>query len=165
MVDIQLIIYTAIGAAILALIAVVGSNFSIIVSTVSRWNANMIERGRVQKARREVLYGRGIAPDDIGIEPPVPGTVWSLANAENTGTSVPVREIASRADVLDILARAKVDGKYLFTGNKLADLFTGTAYAASRNVILEEIAAIRNPEKPAVNHRPGAPLKRPANGW
>jgi hypothetical protein len=107
----------------------------------------------------------GAEDDGIGIEPPVPGVVLSALEAEHTGTSIPVREITTRGDVLDILARVKADGKYLFTGNKLADLFTGTVYAASRNTILDEIAAIRNPDKIAVAHRPGAPLKRPVNGW
>ena len=143
-----------------------------IVSSVSGHWRESIERARAQKARRERLYSwddyvedDGIDEDGIGIEPRVPVVVLPAPVAENTSISVPVREPTSRADVLDILARAKVDGKYLFTGNKLADLFTGTPYAASRNTILDEIAAIRNPEKLAVDHRPGAPLKRPANGW
>lgn len=106
-----------------------------------------------------------IESDDIGIEPPVPEAVSPALEAEYTGTSVPVREIRSRADALDTLARARVDGKYIFTANKLADLFTGTALAASRNIILEEIAAIRNPEKPAPAATHGAPLRRPAKGW
>lgn len=115
--------------------------------------------------RYVVVRIAGIDPDDTGIEPAISSPVLSALEAENTGTSIPVRDIATRADVLDILARGKADGKYIFTANKLADLFTGTTMAASRNVILEEIAAIRNPEKPAMAHRPGAPLKRPANGW
>lgn len=136
-----------------------------IVSTLSGGWQSSVERARQQKAARDLLYGYGIEPDGIDIEPAVPGLVSSAPAAMYTGTSVPVQEITSRVDVLDTLARMKVDGKYLFTGNKLADLFTGTAYAASRNTILDEIAAIRNPEKAAVAHRPGAPLKRPANGW
>lgn len=144
---------------------VVYDNRAAIVSIVSGQWSQSIERARQQKAVRDRLYGYSIAPGGIGIEPAVSGSVLPALAAEYTGTSIPVGEITSRADVLDTLARVKVDGKYLFTGNKLADLFTGTAYAASRNTILDEIAAIRNPEKAAVVHRPGAPLKRPANGW
>lgn len=172
MVDLALIAYSLIAAISTAIVIVLVTNrgawipiIGNIVSRVSDGWADAVERGRAQKAQRDRLYGYGIESDDIGIEPVVPAVVLPALGAEYTGTSVPDREIASRADALDILARARVDGKYLFTANKLADLFTGTAYAASRNIILDEVAKIRNPEKtaPAATH--GAPLKRPANGW
>lgn len=172
MVDLALVAYSIIAAISTAITIVLVTNRgewvpivrSLVSSVFDAW-ADTVERARAQKARRERLYGYGIEPDSIGIEPVVPAVVLPALEAEYTGTSVPVREIASRADALDILARARVDGKYLFTANKLADLFTGTAYAASRNIILDEVAKIRNPEKiaPAATH--GAPLKRPVNGW
>lgn len=57
MVDMNLILYSAIGAAILAAIALIGSNWSTIASLFSGEWARSLERARQQKAARERLYG------------------------------------------------------------------------------------------------------------
>jgi hypothetical protein len=57
MVDATFLIETAIGVAILAAIALIGSNFSTIVSFFSGEWTRTIERARQQKAAREQLYG------------------------------------------------------------------------------------------------------------
>lgn len=64
-------------------------------------------------------------------------------------------------DRIAALAREQADdGKYRYSANTIVKIVGG-----SRNAVLAEIAAIRNPEKVSVAHRPGAPLKRPVNGW
>lgn len=101
--------------------------------------------------------------DDDGTEPLVPGLVLGGSDAANTGTWIPVSETLSRADLLDILARQRADGKYVFTGNKLADLFAGSVLSVSRNTILDEIAAIRGTRQPPA--QPPRSIYRPRNGW
>jgi hypothetical protein len=100
-----------------------------------------------------------------GIEPSIPPPVLSHQDAENTGTWIPVQEDLPRMALLDILARQKVDNKYVFSGNKLVELFAGSPHAASRNVILDEVAKIRRGDGPEPVSRPAQRLERPANGW
>lgn len=56
MVDMQLIIYSLIGAGILAAIALIGSNMSAIVSIVSRVHERMTEEGAARRAYRQRVY-------------------------------------------------------------------------------------------------------------
>lgn len=112
---------------------------------------------------RIMSHSGGIAGDRGGIEPPVPDLVLRHSDAADTGTWVPVPENLSREALLDILARQRVDNKYVFSGNKLAELFASTPHAASRNVILEEIARVRKSDDPPP--KPAQRLERPVNGW
>jgi hypothetical protein len=78
-------------------------------------------------------------------EPLVPVAVPPLPNAASTSSDV-IATIRTRADLLDILARVKVGDDYVLSANKIAELFigSGSAFAASRSTILDEIAAIRH---------------------
>lgn len=109
--------------------------------------------------------GAGTAVGGYGIEPLVPGPVPPRQDAASTGTIIPVPEDLSRQELLDILARQRIDNKYVFSGNKLAELLASTPHAASRNVILEEIARVRKGDEPEPPKRPSARLERPVNGW
>lgn len=128
------------------------------------WQSSMdrATRRRTGKRFQNIMsYETGIDDNEGGMEPLIPEVVRRLPDALDTGTWVPGASNLSRTALLDILARQMVDNRYVFSGNKLVDLFAGTPAAASRNVILEEIAAIRREERP----KPTARLERPANGW
>lgn len=107
--------------------------------------------------------GGGSESNVDGMEPPIPPSVLSRPDAVNTGTWEPVPESLSRSALLDILARQKIDNKYVFSGNKLIELLASTPHAASRNELLREIAAIRDTGEPPP--KPASRLERPANGW
>lgn len=107
----------------------------------------------------------GIARPSSGIEPSIPPPVLSHQDAADTGTWIPVREDLPRSALLDILARQRIDNKYVFSGNKLVELFAGSPHAASRNVILDEVAKIRRGNEPEQPKQAGQRLERPANGW
>jgi hypothetical protein len=134
--------------------------------SVGDWRAAM-DRLADERAsvRGYVDDGAGIEPDRSGIEPLVPAPVLPLPDASNTGTWIPVPDDLSRHELLDILARQKIDNKYVFSGNKLAELFSSTPHAVSRNVILEEIARARKGDEPEPPKKPPARLERPVNGW
>lgn len=172
MVDLNLILYTAIGAGILALIAIVGSNADVIVSTLStHWQAS-IERARAQKARREALYGWGAEPvrgdfrtgssgGFAGSGDPVPGQQHHVEPRE-PGENEPGREPALRQlgkeELIVLLAVQRNDeGGYRYSANQITS-FVGGAAAP----IKETIATVRGKKEMP---RAGAPLKRPANGW
>jgi hypothetical protein len=136
---------------------------------VGDWRAAMErladERDRVKGYQEGRHSTGGIAVDRIGTEPPIPTSVLPHSDAPDTGTWIPVSEDLSRQELLDILARQKIDNKYVFSGNKLAELFASTPHAVSRNVILEEIARVRRGNEADPPKRPAARLDRPANGW
>lgn len=107
----------------------------------------------------------GIAPALDGIEPPILPSVLPHQEAANTGTWIPIDEALPRSALLDILARQRVDNKYVFSGNKLAELFVGSIHAVSRNTILDEVAKIRKGDQPEQVKRPSNRSERPPGGW
>ncbi len=104
----------------------------------------------------------GIGRGDMGTVSAYQNTVLADTAAENTSTRIPVSGPSSRSELIDILARLQADGKYVLSANKIADLFVGSPYAVSRNVILDEVAAIRNPMPIG---KPTATMQRPRGGW
>lgn len=109
-------------------------------------------------------YEGGIEPSSDGMEPSKPSPVPPRPDAVHTSIDEN-RDDRSRQELLDILARQKIDNKYVFSGNKLVELFAGSPHAASRNVILDEVAKIRKGSEPEPTPKAGARLERPSNGW
>lgn len=173
MVDFQLIVYTGFGVVTLAIIALVGSYFSTIVSVVSRhWNAS-VERARRQKETRERLYGWRyvenepvLAQNGTGFEGGSErngNAVPSEQNQENGNQFANIQAFLSSHNLTDeqaitILAlMRRSNGETYLSANKIRDTVGG----ADKDV-KDHVAALRpKPPQP----KGGLPLKRPANGW
>jgi hypothetical protein len=168
MVDLQLIGYTAIGVAILAAIALIGSHFNAIVSTVSgEWNRT-IERARRQKASRERLYGYAAEPvlgsnrtssdaGSSGSRYPVPGQQNQLEPGEPGDGEPFARQLAKEELIILLAVQRNADGGYLYSANQITTFVGGTAAP-----IKATIANVRGKkEQPA----PLRSLQRPMNGW
>jgi hypothetical protein len=126
MVDMQLIIYSAIGAAVLAAIALIGSNMSTIVSSLSRWNTNMIERGRAQRERRARVY---MSSGDSALLAHRRAVSVSDTNTDTGIKPIDTGDLALRLTEdqyieIGILMRGR-SGKPLYSGKKLYGLAGG----------------------------------------
>lgn len=126
MVDMQLIVYSVIGAAILAAIALIGSNWSTIVSTLSRWNDGMIERGRANQARRGHIY---MSSGASGLSAPQRTVSVSDTNTDTGIKPIDTGDLALRLTEdqyieIGILMRGRT-GKPLYSGKKLYGLAGG----------------------------------------
>lgn len=104
MVDMQLIIYSAIGAAILAAIALIGSHMSTIVSIVSRLRGRMVEEGRARHAYRQRVYDVATVSDSqIG------ASVMSRETTQTTQTDNADRQTDRVSEADRWLDRLEVD--------------------------------------------------------
>ena len=176
MVDFQFLAYTGIGVAILAMIAIIGANWSIIVSIVSGgWRASL-ERARQQKAARERLYGYA----DMSSDELVLGRFGTSSNSGSTGSRdlVPgqqhqaepqepgedepteksfARQLAREELIITLAVQRKENGDYLFSANDITK-FVGGAAAPIKNTI----ANVRGKREAPPASRS---VQRPLNGW
>lgn len=172
MVDFQLIGQTAIGVGILALIAIVGANWSAIVSTVSAWWGASLDRARQQKAARDRLYGYAAEPvladprtSSWGGSPSsgdlVPGQQHQVEPQEpdngEPDEKWTARQLAREELIITLAVQRKENGDYLWSANQIT-AFVGGAAAPIKSTI----ANVRGKKEVPP---PGAPLRRPANGW
>jgi hypothetical protein len=168
MVDMQLIIYSAIGAGVLAAIALIGSNMSTIVSSLSRWNADMIERGRAQRERRARVYGYAAEPvlderrtsssgGSAGSWDLVPGQQNHPEPLEPQDSEPFARQLAREELIIMLAVQRKDNGEYLFSANEITK-FVGGAAAPVKNTIANVRGRKETPP-------PARSLTRPMNGW
>lgn len=129
-----------------------------------------IDWGRAVIQRYFVMSSDGFQRVDTSTVPPIPEVVPALSNAAHTGIEPKSDQLITpsishnmkRLELIVVLAVQKSDGKYVFSANKIAELFAGTDLRVSRNKILEEIDEIRNGKKSIVAN--GHEV-RPQNGW
>lgn len=129
-----------------------------------------IDWGRTVIQRYFVMSSEGFERVDTGTVPPIPQVVPPLSNAAHTGIEPKPEQLITpsishnmqRLELVVVLAVQKSDGKYVFSANKIAELFAGTDLRISRNKILEEIDEIRNGKKSMVAN--GHEV-RPQDGW
>lgn len=126
MVDLNLIMYSLGIAAVLAAIAIVGSNADAIVSTLSRWNSGMIERGRAQRERRERIY---MSSGDGALSTPLRAVPVSDTNTDTGIKPIDTGDLALRLTEdqyieIGILMRGR-SGKPLYSGKRLYGLAGG----------------------------------------
>ena len=69
-----------------------------------------------------------------------------------------LRSLTRTEEIALLAVQRNDDGSYRHSANKICELMGGTAAE-----VKAQVAAIRGPAKPV--QAPGAPLKRPANGW
>jgi hypothetical protein len=168
MVDLSLILYAAIGTAALAAIALIGTNWSTIVSSISRWNDGMIERGRAQRERRARVYGYASEPvlagdrtsangDAAGSWDLVPGQQHQAAPGEPSDDAPFARQLAREELIIMLAVQRKDNGDYLFSANEITK-FVGGANAPVK-------ATIANVRGKKETPPPTKSLTRPAGGW
>ena len=126
MVDFQFIIEALIGVAILAAIALVGSNFAAIVSVVSRIKQRMAEEGEARRAYRQHVYTMSSSAQNAPVPAVVPGAV-PLPSTAATAIDLPLlASNLTEAQYIELGARL-VDrrGKYVFSGKTLYKIAGG----------------------------------------
>lgn len=173
MVDMNLLIYTVVGALILALIALIGSNSSTIVSIVSGEWGRSIERARIQKERRERVYGYadvtssggsngGYADASTGADDLVPRqqhqSALELVPSFEALKTYLTNHTLTDDEAIEMLALARrSSGDDLLSANKIRDIVGG-----NEGKVKAHVAAFRKP-------RPKAPhatrIDRPVSGW
>lgn len=174
MVDATFLIETAIGVAILALIALIGSNFATIVSIVSHIKQRMAEEGEARRAYRQRVYGyahmssKAVSSARTIIEPREPDIRTPDANhlePEEPAVREPAREPINlrqlpKQDLIVLLAvQRDEEEKYIYSSNDITKFVGGTAAD-----VKALIAAVRA-EKPIEQAARLGHLPRPANGW
>lgn len=129
-----------------------------------------IDWGRAVIQRYFVMSSVQLDRIDTSTVPPIPEVVPALPNALHTGIEPKPDQLITpsishnmkRLDLIVVLAVQKSDDKYIFSANKIAELFAGTDLRISRNKILEEIDEIRNGKKSMVAN---GHTDRPQDGW
>lgn len=176
MVDMQFIFQTLIGVAVLAAIALIGSNFATIVSIVSGQWRTSLDRARQQKARRERLYGYA---DMSSLEPVLDDSrtssrsgsagSWDLvpgqqhqAEPQEPGESEPdeksfARQLAREELIITLAVQRKDNGDYLFSANDITKFVGGAAAPVKAT-----IANVRGKRETPPASRS---VQRPLNGW
>lgn len=126
MVDFQFLGYTAIGVAILAAIAIIGSNMSAIVSIVSRVHERMAEEGAARRAYRQRVYNMSSAVQKEPVPPSVPGAVPVHGTAATAIDLTTLGSSLTEAQYIELGARLMDRrGKYVFSGKTLYKIAGG----------------------------------------
>lgn len=171
MVDMQLLIYAAIGTGVLAALALIGSHADRIIAALTAQWAIAIAHGRAQKARRERAYGYVLSSDEAVLDPFGTGSVAGSAGsgepvlrqqnqsepAEPDAHEPALRQLGKEELIILLAVQRNEDGAYRYSANQIT-AFVGGAAAP----IKETIATVRGRKEAP---KPGAPLKRPVNGW
>lgn len=171
MVDMQLLIYAAIGTGVLAAIALIGSHADRIIAALAAQWTIAIAHGRAQKARRERAYGYVLSSDDAVLAQfgpgsdggsdsrtdPVLGQQHQQEPAEPDAHEPALRQLGKEELIILLAVQRNEDGAYRYSANQIT-AFVGGAAAP----VKETIATVRGRKEAP---KPGAPLKRPVNGW
>jgi len=176
MVDLNLILYSLIVAAVMAAIAVIGTRLPAIVSTISYHWQTSLDRARAQKAKREALYGYAdMSSSELvllhdrtssdggssGFHDPVPGHQHHLEPTEPEENEPPresfARQLEKEELIILLAVQRNADGVYTYSANQIT-AFVGGAAAP----IKATIANVRG-KKEVI--RPAARIERPVNGW